>query len=185
MWEAVVLLDEADVFLEARDDSSHNAERNALVAILLKHLEYFAGICFLTTNRLLSLDQAIKSRIHLALGYDQPSFEVRRRIWTKFLQKVPTDELGTEDIDDCVENIVSYNINGREISNAINTARTLARFEEQKLRLDHLEIVLHVRSDFNKSLEKQSKKMERVLSDGGPVSHGLVKRGSIVENSDG
>lgn len=33
MWEAVVLLDEADVFLEARpEDPSQSAERNALVA---------------------------------------------------------------------------------------------------------------------------------------------------------
>ena len=33
LWKAVVLLDEADVFLEARDDAPGNAtERNALVA---------------------------------------------------------------------------------------------------------------------------------------------------------
>ena len=48
-WEAVLLLDEADVFLEAR--STHDLERNKLVSIFLRVLEYYEGILFLTTNR--------------------------------------------------------------------------------------------------------------------------------------
>lgn len=36
-WGAIVLIDEADVFLEAR--SSHDLERNALVAVFLRKLE--------------------------------------------------------------------------------------------------------------------------------------------------
>jgi hypothetical protein len=44
----VLLLDEADVFMEAR--SSHDLDRNKLVAIFLRLLEYFEGIMFLTTN---------------------------------------------------------------------------------------------------------------------------------------
>lgn len=32
MWKAVVLMDEADVFLEARDDHGDNSTQNALVA---------------------------------------------------------------------------------------------------------------------------------------------------------
>ena len=48
-WQAVLLLDEADVFLEAR--TSQDLHRNALVSIFLRLLEYFQGILFLTTNR--------------------------------------------------------------------------------------------------------------------------------------
>ena len=48
-WNAVLLLDEADVFLEAR--STHELERNKLVSIFLRALEYYEGILFLTTNR--------------------------------------------------------------------------------------------------------------------------------------
>lgn len=48
-WNAVLLLDEADVFLEAR--STHDLERNKLVSIFLRVLEYYEGILFLTTNR--------------------------------------------------------------------------------------------------------------------------------------
>lgn len=48
-WGAILLLDEADVFLEKRD--MHNIHRNALVSVFLRQLEYFQGILFLTTNR--------------------------------------------------------------------------------------------------------------------------------------
>ena len=40
-WDAILLLDEADVFLEQR--SSHDLERNKLVSIFLRMLEYFEG----------------------------------------------------------------------------------------------------------------------------------------------
>ena len=48
-WGAILLLDEADVFLEERN--MHDIHRNALVSIFLRQLEYFQGILFLTTNR--------------------------------------------------------------------------------------------------------------------------------------
>ena len=74
-WGAVVLIDEADVFLEER--SLQFLERNAMVAVFLRHLEYvllcldvptvlkfqlfdryFRGILFLTTNRVRVFDEA-------------------------------------------------------------------------------------------------------------------------------
>ena len=50
-WGSVALLDEADVFLEQR--SLHDLARNALVAVFLRQLEYFPGLLFVTTNRVL------------------------------------------------------------------------------------------------------------------------------------
>jgi len=67
-WNAVLLLDEADVFLEAR--STHDLERNKMVSIFLRVLECaflsplcsaradlisdYEGVLFLTTNRVSS-----------------------------------------------------------------------------------------------------------------------------------
>jgi hypothetical protein len=48
-WNAILLLDECDVFLEAR--STHELERNKIVSIFLRTLEYYEGIMFMTTNR--------------------------------------------------------------------------------------------------------------------------------------
>ena len=38
-WRAVLLIDEADVFLEER--SLHDLQRNAMVAVFLRQLEYY------------------------------------------------------------------------------------------------------------------------------------------------
>jgi len=57
----VLLLDEADIFMEQRSES--DIKRNAMVGIFIRLLEYYQGILFLTTNRSGGLDQAFASRI--------------------------------------------------------------------------------------------------------------------------
>ncbi|KAF3025056.1 hypothetical protein E8E14_014456 [Neopestalotiopsis sp. 37M] len=162
LWKAVVLLDEADVFLEAREDDSSNIQRNALVAVFLKELEYFSGIVFLTTNRLASFDHAMKSRIHLALSYDAPGRDLRRQLWRQALSNVPSEEMSSsDDLDEVATNLASRPLNGREIYNTLNTARTIARFKKTKLQLGHIESVLNVKSDFESRLQSVKKRMMR------------------------
>ncbi|KAJ7099777.1 hypothetical protein C8R44DRAFT_642185 [Mycena epipterygia] len=62
--DAAVLIDEADVFLEERGTAS--IERNAMVAVFLRQLEYFQRVLFLTTNRVKQFNPAFQSRIHLS-----------------------------------------------------------------------------------------------------------------------
>jgi SpoVK/Ycf46/Vps4 family AAA+-type ATPase len=64
-WNAILLLDEADVFLQARDN--HDVNRNALVSIFLMQLEYYQGILVLTTNRIGSCDPAFESEWNLPI----------------------------------------------------------------------------------------------------------------------
>ena len=58
-WNAVVLLDEADVFLARRNNV--NIARNALVSVFLRNLEYYQGILILTTNLITQCDPAFES----------------------------------------------------------------------------------------------------------------------------
>jgi AAA+ superfamily predicted ATPase len=174
IWKAIVLFDEADVFLEARrDDVADAAERNALVAVFLRHLEYFSGIVFLTTNRVHVFDEAMKSRIHLALGYKPPELDMRRMLWTMSLQAASGGKLDAE-IERAVDSFVRVKMNGREISNAVNTAQTLARFEKTSLKLRHIETVLQVRSEFDLGLKRMASQSK--TSSIGP----LVRRGSML-----
>jgi len=96
----------------------------------------------------------MKSRIHLALGYEPPELDMRRRIWTASLVKIPASDRDF-DLDSTVESFISYRFNGREITNAINTARTLARFEKAPLKPGHIETVLNVHNEFEVSLKRQ------------------------------
>ncbi|KAK3306395.1 P-loop containing nucleoside triphosphate hydrolase protein [Chaetomium strumarium] len=67
LWDCVLLLDEADISLSRRELG--DLKRNALVSVFLRVLEYYSGILFLTTNRVGTLDEAFKSRIHVSLHY--------------------------------------------------------------------------------------------------------------------
>lgn len=52
-WKAILLLDEADIFLQER--SIDDVNRNALVSIFLRELEYYDGILFVSQHLLLSI----------------------------------------------------------------------------------------------------------------------------------
>ena len=75
-WKALILLDEADVYMEQR--TKENLGRNQLVSVFLRMLEYCKGILFLTTNRVSDFDEAILSRIHLMLKYDALGLNARK-----------------------------------------------------------------------------------------------------------
>ncbi|TPX64372.1 hypothetical protein SpCBS45565_g05920 [Spizellomyces sp. 'palustris'] len=55
-WNALTIIDEADVFLEKR--STSDVVRNAIVCVMLRLLEYHQGILFLTTNRVKEFEPA-------------------------------------------------------------------------------------------------------------------------------
>jgi SpoVK/Ycf46/Vps4 family AAA+-type ATPase len=59
LWKAVLLLDEAEVFLTQRTVS--DIVRNALVSIFLRQVEYYQGIMILTTNMPQQCDLAFES----------------------------------------------------------------------------------------------------------------------------
>lgn len=86
----VLLLDEADVFLEQR--SFHDAHSDALICVFLRELEYYQGIMFLTTNRGKQIDDAIASRVHVPSKYKSLSLDAKRGIWKGFLEKAVTEK---------------------------------------------------------------------------------------------
>ncbi|EPE24107.1 P-loop containing nucleoside triphosphate hydrolase [Glarea lozoyensis ATCC 20868] len=93
-WGCVLLLDEADVFLAKR--SKTDLRRNALVSVFLRVLEYYAGILFLTTNRVGTFDEAFKSRIHMSLWYPRLSEKSTKKVWQMNLDRTveKKEELG-------------------------------------------------------------------------------------------
>jgi SpoVK/Ycf46/Vps4 family AAA+-type ATPase len=101
---AILLLDEADVFLEAR--STSELERNKMVSIFLRMLEYYEGILFLTTNRVKQIDDAFHSRIHVSLHYPPLAALGRRQIWKAFLSG---GQLEKAELDD----LAQVELNGR------------------------------------------------------------------------
>ena len=146
-WKAIVLIDEADVFLEQR--SMHDLERNAMVAIFLRHLEYYPSILFLTTNRLKTFDHAFLSRIHIALHFHDLSNETLKSIWIAFLKKagVTIGEAGGVS-EAQLEDLAKRIMNGRQVKNAVKTSTSLAISRKESLSYAHLVQVLDVMEQF-------------------------------------
>ena len=140
-WNAILLLDEADVFLEQR--SSHDLERNKLVSIFLRILEYYEGILFLTTNRVDNIDAAFQSRIHVSMQYDDLSTSSRKHVWSNFLSASAKDSKHSfRDAD--LDKLAEYKMNGREIKNVLKTAQLLASKKGEDLGAAHVQSVLAI-----------------------------------------
>ncbi|KAI9371163.1 P-loop containing nucleoside triphosphate hydrolase protein [Aspergillus egyptiacus] len=140
-WGAIILLDEADVFMEARD--TVNLQRNELVSTFLRLLEYYEGILFLTTNRAENIDPAFESRIHVSIGYPELTTPSRRQIWRQFISERNIKDFAETDLD----HVASLELNGRQIKNVLKTAHLLAQEEGCGLNYDHVRTVLNLRAD--------------------------------------
>jgi hypothetical protein len=140
-WNAVLLLDECDVFLEKR--SAHDLERNKLVSIFLRVLEYYEGILFLTTNRIDNIDPAFQSRIHVSMSYPDLNDKSRRVIWEnflKFLDEDATKEWNENDLDD----LCKVELNGRQIKNVLKSAALLSARKKEPLKRKYVDMVLAI-----------------------------------------
>jgi len=124
-WNAVLLIDEADIFLEAR--SEKDIKRNAMVGIFLRLLEYHEGVLFLTTNRVTCLDEAFKSRISVALHYPTLDSFSRAAVWKNLCTAAGITGMDFEKLAEM------YKSNGREIRNYIKLATCLAQQNPQFL----------------------------------------------------
>lgn len=143
-WGAVLLLDECDVFLEQR--SSKSVQRNKLVSVFLRLLEYYQGVMFLTTNRMEAHDPAFESRIHLTIQFPKLNFDSRLHIWKTFVRPRDLESKYASNInDEEMKQLANVDLNGRQIKNVVKTARLLAASERKLLELDHIEAVLRVK----------------------------------------
>ena len=171
-WGCVLLLDEADVFLTVRNQT--DLQRNAVVSVFLRTLEYYSGILFLTTNRVGVLDPAFKSRIHVKLHFPNLTKSVSTEIWRNRIAKAKEEleSIGGEYIlrkreilqfsKQNFKNLKREGFdpwNGRQIRNAFQTAMALALQEayikggKPQLTEHHFEQVARASNEFDRYLK--------------------------------
>ncbi|KAF2193260.1 P-loop containing nucleoside triphosphate hydrolase protein [Zopfia rhizophila CBS 207.26] len=155
-WEAIVLIDEADVFLEER--SPYDLERNGLVSVFLRVLEYYEGIMFLTTNRICAFDPAFKSRIHLAIRYPHLSPTCRRELWKTFITGGCPQNMPQWIDDSVLAKLESQDLNGRQIKNIVRTAYAVAWSTGSELALKHITMGLKAIRTFEADLTEEAAK---------------------------
>ena len=127
-WDAVMLIDEADVYIHER---GQDVNQNAIVGVFLRLLEYYAGILFLTTNRAVVVDDAIHSRCLAHVRYTLPDEESRQSIWTILAEQYRVELTGP-----LLRELVKAFpvISGRQIKQLLRLAKTMEG--QKKLSLD-------------------------------------------------
>ena len=87
---------------------------NNLITIFLQKLEYYEGIMILTTNRVKDFDDAMLSRIRVAIRYLPLGVDTRRNLWASFLGKAITTSRARFSSDELQE-LARRELNGRQV----------------------------------------------------------------------
>jgi hypothetical protein len=160
--ELINLSDEADVFLQARKRSELN--QNALVAILLRELEYFNGVLIMTTNRIISVDFAVQSRIHYAVRFTQLKKNGIERVWATFREQLNNSNCHRDErekidrwFEDGIGRLKDAKFTGRDIRNVFIVAQLLGY---PMITVDNFKKAVESTTEFRRDLEKVNLKLE-------------------------
>jgi hypothetical protein len=125
-WNAILLLDEADVYVSPRGNDLH---QNAIVGVFLRTLEYYKGVLFMTTNRADLVDDAIASRCIARLTYQTPTSDAQARIW-----RILAGTSGANLSDANIKRIVAAypHLSGRDVKNLLKLALLIGEARKEK-----------------------------------------------------
>jgi AAA+ superfamily predicted ATPase len=126
-WNAILLLDEADVYITRRGSS---LQHNAIVGVFLRILEYAQCILFMTTNRAADVDDAIASRCIVLINYELPPSSDQIRIWR---QLAALNEVNIS--DDTLRAFVGEHprLSGRDVKQLLKLASFVAKRDQSNI----------------------------------------------------
>jgi len=134
-WKAILLLDEADVYVAAR---GNDLVQNAIVGVFLRVLEYYNGVLFLTTNRADLVDDAVASRCIARINYTIPTTPNQQKIW-----RVLADSAGIALPDSVIKTITTKynNLTGRDIKNLLKLAQMVTKVKKEPITVKTIDFV--------------------------------------------
>ena len=173
---------EADSLLSKR--TLEGGVRNEVVSVMLRQLEYYRGILFMTTNLFDNIDHAVRSRVRLHIEYRALSATHRMTLWKTFLRQSPIvsetspeehgAELSVVLSEENWKGLASWKLNGREIENVVKNVRMWCATKAYTVTLSRLEKLIPLTAPFAKRevddsfsmLQDQTRKRARIASDG-------------------
>lgn len=135
-WNAVLLLDEADVYIRKR---STDLNQNAIVGAFLRVLEYASCILFMTSNLGDEVDDAITSRCIARLNYESPKPEHQFKIW-RILADINNLKLDDKEINKIVER--HPKLTGRDVKNLLKLASFVSQSNGKPLDAKAIEYAM-------------------------------------------
>jgi hypothetical protein len=97
-----------------------------------------------------TFDEAFKSRIHLALRYQNLDQDQRQEIWQNFFHMLrrAKENIDINDLEMNIGVLAAVEINGRQIRNVVTMARHLARFRKERLVYRHMQHAIATVTNF-------------------------------------
>ncbi|CEL62127.1 hypothetical protein RSOLAG1IB_12502 [Rhizoctonia solani AG-1 IB] len=122
-------------------------------------LEYHSGIVILTTNRVRTIDDAFRSRVSLALKYQDLDYGSRKMLWEQFLLRADASLEGHETssapfdftLQD-IDTLAQKEINGRVIKHVVRTSQALAFSDGERISPGHVRRVWRILDAFEDDL---------------------------------
>jgi len=129
-WNAILLIDEADVYVHKR---TTDLKQNSVVGTFLRVLEYYPNILFMTSNRADIIDDAIISRCIMVVEYFMPSAKQQQQIW-----RILGDSLECIITDESIKEIVSKydQFTGRDIKNILKLCKI--SYRDDSITVEHV-----------------------------------------------
>jgi hypothetical protein len=136
-WGAIIFIEEAEMYLEKRMITDYNGNRlvtgetdsryklaaagspvltYVLFVAFYRSIDDFRGLLMLSATRIGCFDDAVLSRIHMIIPYENLGFVQARKIWELFLERSDLT-VSSEAMRYVLENedMVAIKWNGREI----------------------------------------------------------------------
>lgn len=151
--------------------------------VFLRMSEYYRGILFLTTNRLRTMDIAFQSRVSLAIEFQALNPDLRKKIWQNFIARLdPSEVRAKEELTNRLDDVKTWELNGRQIFNVLKMAQSLALVEGNRhgaMRFTHVERIaaktLEFQDYFREGHQQGRSQLGHSLNASmmrSPVSHG-------------
>jgi AAA+ superfamily predicted ATPase len=139
-WGAILLLDEADVYVRKRGE---DLVQNAIVGVFLRVLEYYRGVLFMTSNMGIEIDEAIISRMTALFDYQRPDLDDQKRLW-----KILTEQNGVKLTDAEILKVLNDlpKLTGRDIKNILKLAMVMAKNKKTLVTPDIIKFVSKYRA---------------------------------------
>lgn len=90
-WNAILLIEDVDVFVEARQP--HDYHRNAIVSAFLQFMDLHRGVLLVTTRWLATLDEAFLGRLHFGIDCHLKGKRERENIWQQHVRSLELTEV--------------------------------------------------------------------------------------------
>jgi hypothetical protein len=148
-WNAILLIDEADVYVKERAES---LEQNAIVGVFLRVLEYHTSVLFLTTNRPDIVDDAIASRCVARIDYEYPSVDDQCNIW-----KVLSASSGIKVSEKVIREFATKHpgISGRDVKNLLKLSHMVSTVDEKPITCETIDYCMRFKPTWTNAKGKE------------------------------